>query len=424
MIITFHGAAREVGRSCVEVKGKDIKVIIDAGIKITKNGNEYPIEFDVKDVDAAFVSHAHLDHTGSLPLFNSKGMNCPIFTTRETKDIARILLKDSLHIELMNGEYPHYDESNIAKVLGNMRRTEYREEYHFKGMRYKLFDAGHIPGSASVLLDIDGKTLLYTGDIKTTDSELLYRADTNYGERIDVMITESTYGDREHPDREKEKDLFLKYIKDGIKTGGSVIIPVFGVGRAQEILLMLHDLDLDVPIFLDGMAKKVTDLFINSPKFLRDVKEMKQAIRDVEYAKGNHMRERVVKDQGIFVTTSGMMSGGPVMSYMKHLWNDSRTSILLTGYQAEGTNGRLLLESGKFNLDGQIVRVKGKVRKFDFSAHSGLAQLSELIKKVNPKILLINHGDPVAEDKLAIVARKMGIEVHTPNLGDSFEIEK
>lgn len=110
MKITFHGAANEVGRSCVEVKTKDSKILIDSGIKLTEHGSEYPIKFNVSNVNAVFVSHAHLDHTGALPLFNSKGMNCPIYCTAETKEISRILLKDSLHIEMLNNEYPYYDK--------------------------------------------------------------------------------------------------------------------------------------------------------------------------------------------------------------------------------------------------------------------------------------------------------------------------
>lgn len=424
MKIIFHGAANEVGRSCVEVKTKDSKILIDSGIKLTEHGSEYPIEFNVSNVDAAFISHAHLDHTGALPLFNSKGMNCPIYCTAETKEISRILLKDSLHIEMLDNEYPHYDKENIFHVLDNMKLVKYKEEYKFNNIDFKFFDAGHIPGSASILLKIDGANLLYTGDIKTTESELLKPADTNYKEQIDVMITESTYGDREHSSRELEKKKFLTAIRETLKRGGSVLIPAFGVGRAQEIIIMLNELNTGVPIYLDGMAKKVTDLFMQKPEYLKDINEFRAAVKRVEYVYGKNRRKRISQAQAIVVTTSGMMTGGPIMGYMEYYFKDSRHSILLTGYQAVGTNGRMLVETGKFDLEGQIVRVKCKVKKFDFSAHSGLKDLFELIKKVNPKVLLINHGDPGAELHLAELVKKIGIEVHCPNLGDKFEFSK
>ena len=145
MKITLYGAAKEVGRSCIVVENDTNKFMLDCGIKFSKHGNEYPLHFEVSEIDAAFISHAHLDHTGALPLFNSQGLNCPIFTTSETKEITRILLKDSLHIEMLNGEFPHYEEEHIFHVLGAMHNVYYREEKTFEGITYQFFDAGHIP---------------------------------------------------------------------------------------------------------------------------------------------------------------------------------------------------------------------------------------------------------------------------------------
>ncbi len=422
MKITFNGAAKEVGRSCVEIETKTNKFLLDAGIKITEHGNEYPLNFDVSDVDAVFLSHAHLDHSGALPLFHAKGMRCPIFCTNETKALSKILLKDSLHIEMMNDEYPFYDKKDIYGVLGSMRNARYKQEKTVSGIKYEFFDAGHIPGSASIMLNINDVNILYTGDIKTSRSELLYGADTDYGRNVDIMISEATYGDSEHPERQHEEIMFIKAVKQTLDKGGNAIIPVFGVGRAQEILLMLSKHNFHVPIYLDGMAKKVSDLFVERPKYLRDARMLKKALRKVKYVYGRE-RKYAIKEQGIFVSTAGMMNGGPIMEYMKHFWNDPNSSILLTGYQAEGTNGDMLLKQGKLDLDGRIVKVRCKLDKFDFSAHVGLTQLSKLVKKVNPKILLLNHGDKGAVEHLAKVAQKIGIEVHMPETGDSFVIE-
>jgi putative mRNA 3-end processing factor len=179
------------------------------------------------------------------------------------------------------------------------------------------------------------------------------------------------------------------------------LIPAFSVGRAQEILIVLAKADLGVTIYLDGMAKKVTDLCLKHSKFIRDAKVLKNALQQVVYVKDRNQRSRIVKEQAIIVTTAGMMDGGPVMDYVKYYYHDGKNAILLTGYQGEGTNGRTLLEKGILNVDGQNMKVKAYYEKFDFSAHSGQAQLIELITSINPKVLLLNHGDPEEIEQLA-----------------------
>ena len=418
MKITLHGAAQEVGRSCVEVSAKD-KYLIDCGLKIAKGGNQFPEGVKVKDVKGVFISHAHLDHTGALPLFNARGLNCPIYCTAETKEISKVLLKDSLHIEMLGSEDPNYEEENIWKVLDLMKNVQYRKEQKLNNIKYTFHDAGHIPGSASVKLNIDGKNILYTGDINTSESELLKGADTDYG-KVDVMISESTYGDREHPSRDKEENNFLNAAKDTVDKNGVCLVPVFGVGRAQEVILMLSRMDLGVPIYLDGMAKKITDLFLQRPKYLKD-KSLKKASEKVNYVKNWKERETIVKEPAIVVSTAGMMSGGPVMAYMKHLSYQENSSVLLTGYQAHGTNGESLLNKRIVNIDNKMYKYKGRVEKYDFSAHAGQKELIALIKKTNPKSLIVNHGELDSEQTLAKEAEKFGIEVFTPKLGEELE---
>ncbi len=421
MKIKFFGAAKEVGRSCVVIESNNEKYMLDCGLKFGKYGNEYPLKFDVTKIDATFISHAHLDHTGALPLFNSQGLNCPIFTTAETKEITRILLKDSLHIEMLNGTYPHYDEEHIYHVLGAMRRVNYKETSSFSNIEYTFYDAGHIPGSASILLTVEGKNILYTGDIQTNESELLPPADTNYDKKVDILICESTYGIREHVPRQNEESKFIKEIENALLDGGSAIIPAFGVGRAQEIILLLDKLNIKVPIYLDGMAKKVTNLFLQKPQFLKDANHLKKVLRKIKYVQGKHMRERLIRENSVIISTSGMVTGGPVMFYLDKFKNDKKTVILLTGYQAEGTNGRTLLSKGMVKIDDKPTKIKCKVRQFDFSAHSGLKGLKNLILKINPKVLLLNHGDQTSEDNLEGWARNKNFEVHSLALGECYD---
>ncbi len=426
MIIQLHGAAKEVGRSCVEVKTKHNRVLLDAGIKIglegeglEGRGSEYPVIKDVENINLVLLSHAHLDHSGALPLFNYRGMNAEIFCTSMTKFLCKLLLKDSLKIEILNERNPAYNSDNIINVMYQMMNVNYKKEYVFKDMEFKFFDAGHIPGSASVLLKADGKTILYTGDYNTDESMLMPKADLDYGEKINIMISESTYGDRNHPNRDKQKSDFLNTIKMVLNRGGSVIIPAFAVGRAQEILLMLSELKTKVPIYLDGMAKKVYSKLLREGKYVKNINKLRNFDNKVTFIKGFKKRKDAIKSKAIFVTTSGMVSGGPVIDYIKYLWHDEKNAILLTGYQAEGTGGRALLEHGSMYLDGNKVYVKCLIKKYDFSAHAGLDGLKKNIKNVMPEILILNHGDPGAEDDLAGWAKSIGIKVYTPKIGQS-----
>ncbi len=419
MKIILHGAAQEVGRSCVEVRTKNNKILFDSGIKIglegeglEETGSEYPVIKDVDKVNLVLLSHAHLDHSGALPLFNYMGMDANIYCTSMTKFLCKLLLRDSLKIEILNERNPAYNKENIINVLDQMMNVNYRKKNVFNDCEFKFFDAGHIPGSACILLKVDGKTLLYTGDFNTNESMLMPRADVNYGEKIDILICESTYGDRNHPDRQKQKADFLNTIKRTLEKGGSVIVPAFAVGRAQEILLILSELKTRVPIYLDGMAKKVYSKILREEKFTKNIHKLRKFDNKVKFIKGFKRRQDAIKKQGIFVTTSGMVSGGPVIEYIKYLWHDPNNAILLTGYQAEGTGGRALLETGSMFLDGNKVHVKCLVKKYDFSAHAGLKGLKKYIMKIKPKVLVLNHGDPGAEGNLASWAKSMGMTVH------------
>ncbi len=426
MKIILHGAAKEVGRSCVEVKSKNNRILFDCGIKLGLEGegierdSEYPqVINNVEDIDLVLLSHAHLDHSGALPLFNFKGMNANIYCTSMTKYLCKLLLKDSLKIEILNDKHPAYSKENITNVLFQMINVNYKREYVHNDCKFKFFDAGHIPGSACILLRVDGKTLLYTGDYNTNETMLMPKADLDYSEKIDILISESTYGDRNHPDREKQKNNFLLTIKKVLDKGGSVIIPAFAVGRAQEILLILSELKTRVPIYLDGMAKKVYSKLLREGRFAQNIGKLKGFDKKITFIKGFNRRKDAIKSQGIFVTTSGMVSGGPVIEYLKYLWHDPMNAILLTGYQAEGTGGRSLLENGTMFLDGNKIHVKCLIKQFDFSAHAGLMGLKKNIKRVKPEILILNHGDPWAEDNLAKWAKSIGIKkVYAPKIGE------
>ncbi len=425
MKITFHGGAREVGRSCYEVKTSRHKFLLDCGLKITPDGTEYPIGFDtedeVKDIDGVFITHAHLDHTGALPWMEHKGMNCPVYCTKATKDLTRILLKDAYKVGKIQHHHLGYDKIDISDVMGFMKLVKVKEKGESDDVNFEFFDAGHIPGSAMVYLEIDGVKLLYTGDVKTKDTNMHKGASLELPE-VDVLITESTYGTRDHPDREREEHRLIESIKETLQRGGSAIVPVFGVGRAQEVLMILRKLKTKVPIYLDGMGVRVTDTILANAQSIADKEELESALRKVRTIKGYKERESIARKQGVFLTTSGMLTGGPVITYLKALHHDEKSSVLLTGYQGENTNGRMLLETGNLFLDGEKKKVSCQVEKFDFSAHDGLAELKNMVRTLKPRKVVFVHGDEEAVKAMEEWALALGFDAAAPGLGDVIEI--
>lgn len=421
MKLVFHGGAGEVGRSCIELAAGKRRLLLDCGLKLTEYDSEYPVGVDRPDtIDAVFITHAHLDHTGALPLFDHRGMSCPVFMTKATKALTRLILKDAFKIGKITHQHLGYGKADIRKVLDCIRRVRIDAEGSFDSVSFEYFDAGHIPGAASVLLSIDGTNILYTGDINTIDTRLHRAAETGFPD-IDVLICESTYGDRDHPPRDKAEQKFLDCIQDTLRRGGSVIIPVFALGRSQEVLQILADRKFDAPVYFDGMGITATNIALENPDSIRDPAALKKAFSRARVVKSNRDRMEAVKTKSIIVTTSGMLTGGPVMHYLKYL-NDPKNSILLTGYQAEHTNGRLLLEEGKLFIDGWKTGVKCEVRQFDFSAHAGMSRLKALVRKVGPKKVFFVHGEQSSVENMRAWADALGMEAYAPKLGETVRI--
>ncbi|MBN2052029.1 MBL fold metallo-hydrolase [Candidatus Woesearchaeota archaeon] len=425
MKLIFHGAAREVGRSCIEIQTQGDRYLLDAGIKFKEGGFEYPEKvINVPDIDGLIISHAHLDHSGALPLFEHYNIICPVFCTRLTYELTKILLKDSYKIERIRNLHPAYGKVDLKKVDKSMRLVKYDTEYNHRKMKFMLRNAGHVPGSSMILLEAEGKKILYTGDIKLKTTEVVKGAFTDYSD-IDVLIIESTYGNRDLPDRQETRKRFLDKVEETVKKGGSALIPVFSLGRAQDVLVMLHEKKFNVPIYMDGMCKKITNKLIGSNDPYVNNKEILEEMYDkrVERIGSERHRKRAMQRQGIFVVTSGMLQGGPVLAYLKYMWHESKNAILLTGYQCKRTNGRHLLEEGFIYIDGWRTEVKCFVDKFDFSGHADKNDLMEIIRRVNPKKIIFQHGDEEAVDEMKKWAEQQGKWiVYAPAIGDEIEI--
>ena len=427
MKLIFRGAAQEVGRSCIEVQTEGDRYLLDCGVKFTEDGFDYPKGvFDVPDLDGVFLSHAHLDHSGGLPFFEHKHLRGPIFCTSQTQVLTKELLKDSYEVARIRHLHSAFTKSDLKEVKKDMHLVQFNKPFTHRQLRnITFFNAGHIPGSASIAFEAEGKRVLYTGDLNLAKTMLMHEATPHYGGPVDILITESTYGYRALPDRELLAKQFLTRIKEVVGNGGSVLIPVFAVGRAQEILQILSRERFSVPIYFDGMAKKITRRMLSNPSsFIKHKDELARMFFDVVLQPKNRQeREAVAERQGIFITTSGMLQGGPVLEYLKHFWHDERSAVFLTGYQCKRTNGRHLLDDGFVYLKGWRTHVHCQVEKFDFSGHSDRDQLESYIKAVNPReALIIQHGDPESVHALVDWARKeLSCAVHGPKVLDELE---
>ena len=422
MKLIFHGGAREVGKSCIELQTGKNRFLLDAGLKFKEGGFEYPKVVEIGNIDGVFLTHAHLDHSGALPMLENRNLNYPIFTTAQTMGLIKILLKDSYKISRIRRLHRAYEKQDLFKVREDIRRINFDRTYTHKNLKFKFYNAGHIPGGASIKITSENKTILYTGDFNTKGSELIQPADTNYG-HVDFLICESTYGNRKLSNRKLLEKKFIQTIKTTLKRGGSVLIPSFAVGRYQDILLMLAKEKFNVPIFIDGMGKKVTNMVLTThSKYVKNKELLGKIFNQVTHVGSETMRQKALSQQSIILTTSGMMQGGPVLRYLSDMWGEKKHSILLMGFQCKRTNGRHLLEDGYIYIDGWKTFPKCQIEKFDFSGHLDSEEIKKVVLKTKPKHLIFNHGDPESVQTLADWAKEnTSCKVYSPAVGDILE---
>lgn len=427
MQLIFHGGAQEVGRSCIEVRTGGDRYLLDCGLKFHEHGYDFPAKvFEARALDGVFLTHAHLDHSGGLPFFEHYHMGCPIFCTPETVKITKILLEDSYKIARIKHLAQVFDRRDLRKALRDTRFTQFNVEKQHRSIRYALLNAGHIPGSASIRLRAEGITLMYTGDYNTQASQLMQPSDPSTWGQVDVLITEATYGARDHPDRAAVEQAFLAKVEEVVRRGGRVLIPVFAVGRAQEILILLSQRKWDVPIYMDGMAKKVTRVIVDGPSpYVTNKAALKAMFEHAELISSSSHREHAADRPGIFLATSGMLQGGPAIVYLEQLWADPHSAVLLTGYQSPGTLGHLLDTERRTVIQGQPVSVQCEVQRFDFSAHLSRADIEQAILAVRPRVIIFNHGDREACESMRQWAQQhTGAHVYVPQVGDQIDISE
>jgi putative mRNA 3-end processing factor len=423
--LIFHGAAQEVGRSCIEIKTGGDRFFLDCGLKFHEAGFDYPAKiFEVKEVDGVFLSHAHLDHSGGLPFFEHYRMLCPVFCMPETKLITQILLKDSHKIARIKHMHEAFNNIDLQEVMKHMQPVEYNHPKPFRGITYTFFNAGHIPGSASIKIETEGLSLLYTGDYNTRTTELMVPSDPHSWGHVDVMITETTYGARDLPDRPKLEEEFIAKVEEVIRRGGRVLVPVFAVGRAQEILIMLSQKSWPVPIYLDGMAKKVTRVVLDEKSpYVKHRDTLEKLYSKVQLVSSEEHRAQVAQEPGIFISTSGMLQGGPAIHYLESMWSDHKSAVFLTGYQVKGTNGWLLDNEQMAYIGGYRTKVQCETHRFDFSGHLSSQDIKDAVLAARPKVLILNHGNRENENSIFEWAKSLGwCEVFAPEIGEEIVI--
>jgi len=410
MDLRFCGGAREVGRSAVLV---DDSLLLDYGL-LTGNPPRYPV--GDADPDAVVVSHGHLDHAGTVPALLSGDARPPVHWTPPTRDLALELARDTLKLHGGTLQCP-FTETDVRRVTQVSETHGYREPFTAAGYEVTFFDAGHIPGSAHVLIDDGDTRLLYTGDFHTDDQRVV--AGTTARPDADAVVCESTYSDVEHAARDGIEREFVESVRTTVWEGGTVVVPAFAIGRTQEILMVCEAHDIDC--YVDGMGTRVTETLRHHPDFLRDADALRRAKSNARVVNGRDgQRRRIADDNAVIVTTSGMLSGGPAMTYVPAVRSNPVNKIAMTGYQVEGTPGRDLLETGSAEIDGRRMPVAAQVEQYDFSAHADREGIRDFLDAYRDARVLVNHGDRCGAfaDELAAD----GYDATAPAVGDTVSV--
>ncbi len=417
LTIRVLGGTREVGRSAILLDTGKTRVLLDYGMKlIPKQHPQFPPMVD-EEVDAILLSHAHLDHSGSIPRLYRRGRAPPIYGIDITRDYSEILLYDAIKVAKIKDHSLGYGADEVRRALNNFRPIEYGVPFRVGDLEITAYNAGHIPGSAMFYIKYDSSTLLYTGDFNTSRSRLMPAADIDEIPKTDFLITESTYAFKEHPPRDKQEVLLKNVVLETIKARGTAIIAGFAIGRLLEVAMALKAQGYKGRLFLDGMARRSTEITESYPERVRDYNEMALVAREITFVKNWAMRKKVAKRPSVILTTSGMIEGGPVHYYLKEKGEDENSSITLTGYQIEGTEGRRLLEEGKVEIDGEDRWILMKVNQLNFSAHASRSGIMKLIHSVRPSGVMVVHGED-SEKFANQLEEKEGISAFSPEVDE------
>ena len=419
MKITILGSGKEVGRSGFLVTSNNTNVLLDYGVML-KREPSFPIHVRPKDISTVVLTHAHLDHSGNIPSLFLSGSNISVLGTNPTFELSDLLIEDMLKI---SGFYLPFEYADLNNMMSHSKTLQYKEKHLVNDMEITLYETGHIIGGSSILVEVEGKRIFYTGDINKRGSKLLRPADLDLPE-VDILIIESTYSQTEQAPREESEKNLVQFAYDVIERGGTLFIPAFSVERAQEIACVLKASNFKHRISMDGMALKANEIMLRNPSFLRDPDGFKKIITEVEWVKGWQRRKHLVKEPGVIISPAGMLVGGTALFYLQEIAKNPNNGIALVSYQGKGTPGRLLLEKGLVSYNGKTKKSLAEVKHYEFSGHSSRTELFEILGKIkgNPRVLTV-HGDDMSCTKFASeIKEKYGFDAIAPDNGQIVEV--
>jgi len=323
----------------------------------------------------------------------------------------------------LSGYYLPYEYIDLESMMAHAIPVDYHSQFAVGDTKVTLVNAGHIPGSAQVIIENDGKRVLYTGDFNLVPTHLVSGADREYG-NLDAIVIESTYAGQDHPDRAESERNFVLACKEVVEGGGTVLVPAFGVGRSQEIICMLAGHNFTYPVSVDGMALDAIRMLEEFPGALKDQQLFRSAMREADQIRNWHERRHAARMPGVIVSPAGMLKGGASVFYMENIALKEGNGIFLVSYQVEGSPGRILLDEGHFILHGKTRKVAARVEKYDFSSHGGKTQLQETLKELDKKTrVFVIHGDEANCKNLADWASKeLSLQTATPKPGEVFDV--
>ena len=451
------GGFGQVGRSCMLLTTPDSKILIDCGINPgTRNPmDSFPrldwANITLDDLDAVVIGHAHLDHTGFLPVLCKYGYKGPIYCTEPTLPMMNLIQLDAIKVASAQGRTPMYADRDVKQIMKQAITIPYGTVTDISpDIKLVLANAGHILGSALCHFHIGNgdHNFVYSGDLKFAKSILFESASWNFP-RVETLLIESTYGAKEdiQASRQEVESSFLKSVNSILKDGGKVLIPIPAVGRAQEIMMVIDQYMksgemVEAPVFYEGMIAEASAIHEAYPEYL--ARELKQRILETDdnpfdseyFTNVEHpdAREEPLREGTpcIIIATSGMLEGGPVLEYFKNIAPDKKNKILFVSYQVNGTLGRRVLEGAKqVSLIGregkvEVVTIECGIERLDgFSGHSDYNQLISFVHKLRPKLrrVLVNHGERRKSENLSMSIRRMlRIPTHYPQIQEAIKL--
>jgi len=454
MKLTFWGGAEEVTgvKYLLEVKTKTeklVKILVDCGMlqgsREATDKNYEPFPFDAKEIDYLFVTHAHIDHVGLTPKLYRAGFRGEVLMTPPTKDLASLTLYDSQKLTEKEawgkGLEPMFTEEDVRGLLGLIKTVKYGRKHKLTGdIYYKFNDAGHMLGSSIIEMWAEGKKIVFSGDLGNSPTPLL-NPPTKI-EQADYILIESAYGDRNHENREKRKEIFENLIEETYSQKGVLMIPSFAIERTQELLSELNELVENcripkVPIFIDSpLAVKATEIYRRYPEYFN--KQAQKQIKDGDdffrfpglvYTEKSEESKSIenISAPKIIIAGSGMSVGGRIMYHEKMYLPDIKNTLLISNYQVKGTLGRRLLEGEKnIRIFDENVDVNAKIASIQgYSSHADQKALYEWVKNFTKPIKHIwtVQGEDGPANALAILIKDhLGIPTSVPKIGDVVEL--